>query len=166
MPALCTRALRSTSLRYGALRARRVRREALRRAGGRGGVEVGMAAAPIKVPASKGTAAVSTCSSKLMSSAARGGSTHLGSKYASGRRHLRRADVQSGQGSPLSSGSARLTPQTEIARPSRARSSTALRKRTRSSQLLKPITTTCGSCAITVGSLSALTSEFCSTSFE
>ena len=51
----------------------------------------------------KGTQTVSTCSCKHMGSASGRGSAHLRTKSSSSRRHLRRADVQSGQRSPLCS---------------------------------------------------------------
>ena len=55
-----------------------------------------------RVPAGKGTKAVSTCSRMLMGRANARGSAHLGRKSSSDRRHLRVADVQSGQRSPHS----------------------------------------------------------------
>ena len=56
-----------------------------------------------RVPASKGTEAVSTWACKVMGRANARGSAHLRTKRSSGRRHLRVADVQSGQRSPLCS---------------------------------------------------------------
>ena len=53
------------------------------------------------------------------------------------------------------------TPTMNTARPSRARSSDGLRKRTRSSQLAKPITPICGSCATLIGKWIALTFQLC-----
>ena len=60
-----------------------------------------------RVPAGKGTEAVSTCTCKLMGRASARGSAHLGTESSSGRRYLRGADVQSGQRSPLCSSARR-----------------------------------------------------------
>ena len=94
---------RCTALHCGALRAKAVRGGALRGARGRGrGGGVGCHRAD-RVPAGKGTEAVSTCTCKLMGRASARGSAHLGTKGSAGRRYLRGADVQSGQRSPLCS---------------------------------------------------------------
>ena len=98
---------RSSPLRCGALRARAVRGGALRGARGRGGGGGGHCRRADRVPAGKGTEAVSTCAYKLMGRARARGSAHLRTKRSSGRRHLRGADVQSGQRSPLCSSARR-----------------------------------------------------------
>ena len=64
---------------------------------------MGVAIAPIECLQGKGTEAVSTCACKVMGRANARGSAHLRTKRSSGRRHLRVADVQSGQRSPLCS---------------------------------------------------------------
>ena len=64
---------------------------------------MGVAVAPIECLQGKGTEAVSTCACKVMGRANARGSAHLRTKRSSGRRHLRVADVQSGQRSPLCS---------------------------------------------------------------
>ena len=64
---------------------------------------VGVAVAPIECLQGKGTEAVSTCACKVMGRACARGSAHLRTKRSSSRRHLRAADVQSGQRSPLCS---------------------------------------------------------------
>ena len=66
-------------------------------------VEVWVGRCADRVPASKGTEAVSTWACKVMGRACARGSAHLRTKRSSSRRHLRRADVQSGQRSPLCS---------------------------------------------------------------
>ena len=91
----------------GALRARAVRGGALCGARGRVGGGGGHCRRADRVPAGKGTEAVSTCACKLMGRASARGSAHLRSKRSSGRRHLRGADVQSGQRSPLCSSARR-----------------------------------------------------------
>ena len=62
---------------------------------------MGVAVAPIECLQGKGTEAVSTCACKVMGRACARGSAHLRTKRSSSRRHLRAADVQSGQRSPL-----------------------------------------------------------------
>ena len=64
---------------------------------------MGVAIAPIECLQGKGTEAVSTCACKVMGRACARGSAHLRTKRSSSRRHLRAADVQSGQRSPLCS---------------------------------------------------------------
>ena len=64
---------------------------------------MGVAVAPIECLQGKGTEAVSTCACKVMGRACARGSAHLRTKRSSSRRHLRAADVQSGQRSPLCS---------------------------------------------------------------
>ena len=91
----------------GALHARAVRGGALCGARGRVGGGGGHCHRADRVPAGKGTEAVSTCTCKLMGRASARGSAHLGTKSSSGRRHLRVADVQSGQRSPLCSSARR-----------------------------------------------------------
>ena len=68
---------------------------------------MGVAIAPIECLQGKGTEAVSTCACKVMGRANARGSAHLRTKRSSGRRHLRGADVQSGQRSPLCSSARR-----------------------------------------------------------
>ena len=73
----------------GALHARAVRGGALCGARGRVGGGGGHCRRADRVPAGKGTEAVSTCAYKLMGWASARGSAHLRSKRSSGRRHLR-----------------------------------------------------------------------------